>query len=310
MLSKYVPSGRCSPLIIPVTLALIVAAVGAGIAYQWALDHFTTRRIPFLLVAGMAFACGAGGWSAAALGRSRSPLVGLGAGLLIGLAALASSHAVKYRHAVARGAPAPILANFEWRAAQGIGGRPATATRQARPSKYTGGRAKAAWWVEAALLGLAGVVGGVVGSCRPFCEHCRRYAGSEHWTLSEPRPPDKTVEAIKKAGSVGELYRQVWDGSGAKESSIVYAVRVCPGCAGVPTLTVTHTRKGGGNWWLGWLIGWVAWLWSSDSTSELHAGILLNEEDLDAFTEWAAARPGFEASALEGFDESDAEAAL
>jgi len=286
-------------MIIPVAVVLIAAGAGAGLAYQWGLDSLGTRRVPYLLVAGMAFLCGMGGWSAATLSKCRAPLIGAGVGLLVGLSAITGSHVVKYRQAVAAGAPAAVGENFTWRAAQGIGGRAATATRTARASKYRGGMAKAAWWAEGALLCIAGVIGGVVASCRPFCEQCGRYAGAEHWSLREECPPAHAVKALKAAESVPGLYRQEWDGSGDKESSLVFAVRVCPRCAGVPTLTVTHIKKGGGSWWLAWVIGWVAWLWSSDSSSELHSGVLLSDEELDEMTEWAAARPGFTAAALD-----------
>jgi len=300
MLAKYTPSGRCSALMIPASIALIALGACIGWAYQWGLDHFGARRLPLLVVVGATALLWFCVFGAMIVAKCRAPLFAALVGLLTSLAAIGVSHYVKHEQAVAAGGPPGIRDNFGWRAARGLGARPATGSRPARAPKYTGGMVVAMWWGEGLLLAAASVIGGVAASIKPFCESCSRHAGNTHWMLRLDRPPAHELAAVTKASEVREFIRPPWTEQGDEGSALVYFVKVCPSCGGVPTLNITYTKKeGGASWWLGWIIGWVAWFWQTDGTTELHSNLLLTEEEIEPLTEWAAGLPGFASQALE-----------
>lgn len=275
MLATYVHSGRCGVLT-PIVGLIGVAMAGAlGWVYQWLIGVIPLVFLDALLCAGLGLGVGVIGSQVVRFGKCRSGLVGAVIATLLVSAALIVSHYVAYQQAVGAGNQVSIA---DYIAAKKSVGWRIGRSKSGIPIK--GFFVFVIWAIEALAVWFFGIALTTVAAGKPFCESCLRWADQRLVRASTRTPSAATVAALKSAADMPTLLDLPEPGPDAGgelgADELTYEVKVCPGCGGTATLSVSvktvalkNAKKNE----------------RTETVTSLHEHVLLDSSELAAVTE-------------------------
>ena len=179
-LPRYRPSGSFGfSTLLLAPLAAVVGVLTAWL-YMILLDWIPFIQISFMLTAGFAGGLAVLAYLVVDRGHCRSTVLGLIAGLLIGVSGLAASYFWTYKHALSNIATAHPEASAE-DVAQAVPFQRWVAARQESGWKIgktidvTGWGVQLIWGIEGLAVVFGAVIGAWYAASRPYCERCQAW---------------------------------------------------------------------------------------------------------------------------------------
>lgn len=236
MLPVYTPSGKYTSMVFVMVLPLLAVVAALG----W-VDAFLLSWVPFILLdllivlgfaAGIAYATS----FALQLGKCRNTAIGMGIGLLAGVAGVASGHYWAYAMATA-GAPQPVpfgdylefRTTTGWTIGKGGGGIP-----------ITGVFVYLVWLIEAVIIVAGGWLGGAMGAMTPYCEACSIWATKKRDVFSVPGLSEASIARLKQAPDVEALLMPELAEIAPSSTKVIYTVQACPACEKTGFVSLSH----------------------------------------------------------------------
>lgn len=266
MIQQYQPSGRFNAGTFVAALLAAAVLAGVGVVYQLIVEWCPFIYINALLTFGAAFAAALGAGMALRFGKCRNAAIGSLVGLLLGVATIAGSHFWSYKSFANQLASALVEAG-EITAEQAVG-----ADKKVPFSVYVETRAEMGWsiggssgdgipisgvffylfWlIEAGIVVVGGLFGGLGAAKAPYCERCDSWADEQQTVRMHRIDGADAAEQLKRSENVDQILAKVAEAE--SEDGVVrwlnYTVDKCPACKQVGWLTVklheTTTNKKG-----------------------------------------------------------------
>lgn len=299
MLESYRPSGRCTVMILPMTVALMVALVAAGWVYQLIVDWIPLIFLTFLATFGFGALIAAATGIMIRYARCRNVAAAVLCGMFAAFIATAATHYfayVRYTDAMAEalGAEGMVITfeddegkeqtltltgagireqmslpeYMEHRVEEGWSIGRATSSDEGGGAPISGVWVWLIWLIEAGVLIGAAGMGALAAVKKPYCETCQNWADEDLHTVALNAPPEESLRAVSAATTLDELFNVPVDAP-ASNASLHYRLAGCPQCEAA-YLTVTKqeivTNKKGE---------------TETKKTDLFSGILLQSADVD-----------------------------
>ena len=179
---------------------MIVGAVIA-VLYQDAVHFIPFIYVNAIIMLGFAVVVATSTWTGLLLGKCRNVAIGSFVGAIVGVGAVAASHAAEYWYNTRGIADPPALGEYVttrawlgWALGPSGSGLP-----------ITGVFFYVIWGIEGLVITLAGVAGGFGAASVPFCERCDRHATKSLRSKTAQAPADEAVSLLVNASRVPEL---------------------------------------------------------------------------------------------------------
>lgn len=295
-IETFEPSGKTSPVFLLV-VALFATVVG-GVSWLYAalLSWIPWIYLNLLVLIGFAALVGIGAYIAVQLGKNRNAILGVVAGVAIGIVGTGASHYFAYSSALddvvdevmeAGGlgqSREEIRAELEQELSIGdfIDARVEAGWSLGRSSRtssnFTGFFVWLIWGIEALVIVAAGVVGGYLSSRSPFCEQCSRWMEEEELLTQDADWGE--VETLTVATSLEEVVGLVVSPkTDPVRVSLKYVGKQCANCDGDAYLTISKhwQEEKDGDW--------------EDKSEDVHSDIAISGEDLQRLRAKASQTP-------------------
>lgn len=235
-LPVYTPSQKFTPLVFVFVLPLL-AVVGA---LAW-VDAFLLSWIPFIfldlfIVIGFAAGIAYATKFTLQLSKCRNTTIGMGVGLLAGLAGIVLGHYWTFA-LTTMSVPGPVSfaeylefrTTIGWNVGKGGSGIP-----------ITGVFVYIVWLIEAAIILIGGWVGGSMGAMTPFCETCNIWATTKSNQFHIPGLSPESIARLKAAPDVETLLMPPLAEVMPSTSEVIYTVQNCPACEKTAFVSLRH----------------------------------------------------------------------